>query len=1302
MLGQFLYFVATLALSIALSPRPKAPRAATLEDFDFPTAEEGRPIPVVFGEVDISGANVLWYGDLDIQAIKKRSGFSKSTVGYRYYIGFHNGLCHGPVDAVTRVAWDDKEVWTGSITDNASGNIDEPSLFGGEGRGGGVSGDFDIMMGGAGQSANSYLTTALGEAPPAYRGVVSFVWKGGYVGNSEFTRPVKVRVKRILEGWTGSVWYSSAADVNGGMNAAHIIYEALTNLEWGMGVSTALINDSNFRDAADELKDEGFGLHLIWNQTDSIENFVQAVLDHINGGLTVNLATGQYELTLFRSNYDPEELPVYGEDAIVEMQRFEKQGWGSTANELTLVYTDPDTRQRTSITGQDLGNVEAQGLRIPSIIELIGIRNHTLARNVLARELASRTTPLTKVAFTINRKAWNERFGSLFILNWPERECVKVFRVLKVDRGTLQDGLISIEAMEDIYQYEMDLSLDVEPIAEAPSVPNTPVSDDDNSQSVISTTVASPPLDPSDGDVYFVPTTGASGAWDGHEGEIAEWDDELGEWVFTEAPNGAVFYVEDLGVTVQVINGNLAQFGTSPTPSALAVSYNDSLTQLGVSNVQHAIEALAEITAQADTVSVAAFANGLWFGSNRNNEIYDSVDGVRWTRRSGGGGISLDSLMYAGGRYHAIRGSSVGRSDSSDPYDTWTWTDITGDDWERIQELATGELIIFRGLQFRISTDDGATWDNPTTDIVTYEQAVDADTPVAWFRLGDGASVFADESSNYVLRAGLGTGRGSATGLAGGGAALHFTPRVDLEVRTASPDAPVNVFQGTDPFSIEMWTQKFNVTPGGTIFLYAQMNLTGLSFWITLSVTYNPGTDDITLQTRSAAGGDPFAPGTVDLTLTGSTPQPLFDGNPHHIVVRREADGSAAIVVDGTTVASSGAGTVTDLTSGVASAGSKFGNVLNAAGVHWEAVLDELALYDSALSDARIAAHYAAGISQLDAFSTKYVIADTDVSPVEYRLVGEVLRPSSSTSVPFGLVPTVYETMDFTEFSLVATLSGSLATDVETRNCPLQAVAENGSGAVVVLFRHISGSVEHPARISRSLDDGESWSLLSEVAWPSDGLPPTHQDARADKHIVWDGTYWVISGRGWSARSADASSWTFSSDGSGIPEIVRLVMYPDGAGLNVAAAVSVGGPTGSYYSDDNLVWTKSDPSRPPMTVREVRWFNDSGALATPLIDIPVYVARNAVIRGVAVMTTGGAGSCEIDVRKDTVANYPPTGGDSIVSAAPPEITSGVVYVDETLTGWDTEISAGDILMVHVASTSTFTSIVVALLLEEEK
>lgn len=66
--------VISVFVSIALAPKPPMPKPASLEDFDVPVAEEGRPIPVVFGTVTITGSNVLWYGDLRTTPIQSSGG----------------------------------------------------------------------------------------------------------------------------------------------------------------------------------------------------------------------------------------------------------------------------------------------------------------------------------------------------------------------------------------------------------------------------------------------------------------------------------------------------------------------------------------------------------------------------------------------------------------------------------------------------------------------------------------------------------------------------------------------------------------------------------------------------------------------------------------------------------------------------------------------------------------------------------------------------------------------------------------------------------------------------------------------------------------------------------------------------------------------------------------------------------------------------------------------------------------------------------------------------------------------------
>jgi hypothetical protein len=75
---QFVYYLVVMVVaalvSQALAPKPPEPKPASLSDIDVPTAEEGRPIPVVFGSVLLRGAYVVGDGDLEADPIKKSGG----------------------------------------------------------------------------------------------------------------------------------------------------------------------------------------------------------------------------------------------------------------------------------------------------------------------------------------------------------------------------------------------------------------------------------------------------------------------------------------------------------------------------------------------------------------------------------------------------------------------------------------------------------------------------------------------------------------------------------------------------------------------------------------------------------------------------------------------------------------------------------------------------------------------------------------------------------------------------------------------------------------------------------------------------------------------------------------------------------------------------------------------------------------------------------------------------------------------------------------------------------------------------
>ena len=74
MWGYLAVFALALVVSYVMAPKPESRPPAGLGDFNVPTAEVGREIPVLFGTRAVSGPNVVWYGHLRVVPIRKKGG----------------------------------------------------------------------------------------------------------------------------------------------------------------------------------------------------------------------------------------------------------------------------------------------------------------------------------------------------------------------------------------------------------------------------------------------------------------------------------------------------------------------------------------------------------------------------------------------------------------------------------------------------------------------------------------------------------------------------------------------------------------------------------------------------------------------------------------------------------------------------------------------------------------------------------------------------------------------------------------------------------------------------------------------------------------------------------------------------------------------------------------------------------------------------------------------------------------------------------------------------------------------------
>ena len=380
---------------------------------------------------------------------KRGGGSSTYVVGHRYYAGLHLALCHGPVDAVTRIIVGERTAWSGSITSSQTIYINAPDLFGGESREGGVQGYVEVKMGGPTETVSGYLQQKLGAVIPAFRGVVSLIAQQCLLSAmNPYVKPWSVEARRIPAPAALGSGY-----INGDANPAHIIYECLNNATWGLGYAASEIDVTSFQTSANTLASEQYGLSILWDREQPLEEFIAEVLRHIDGTLYVHPRTGKFVLKLARADYTVSSLLVLDASNILELESFSRPAESELVNQINVRYRDRATDKDAAITVHDLAALELAGGVVSSVtVDYPGVSNGSLASRVALGDLKQLSVPLAKATLIANRQASNLNIGEVFKFTWPELGIAQlVMRVVRVSYGTLTDGRVRIECVEDIF-----------------------------------------------------------------------------------------------------------------------------------------------------------------------------------------------------------------------------------------------------------------------------------------------------------------------------------------------------------------------------------------------------------------------------------------------------------------------------------------------------------------------------------------------------------------------------------------------------------------------------------------------------------------------------------------------------------------------------------------------------------------------------------------------------------------------------------------------------------------------------------
>lgn len=435
-------------------------------------------------------------------------GGKAQTIGYRYYMSMLMGFGRGPMSEIVQINVGGKVAWSGPLVNSGGsdvGLINNEGLFGGDKKEGGIKGPFRMLWGDPTQNLPGDTVTALGLLPnvaesiggniPALRGVTTMWFDGLVCAMNPYPKEWKSRIRRSVHGWYGgAAWYPEKAAINLGapeivserraassglmdiflakggsrtrsvvinipgaikaQNGAHIIYECITNPEWGRGIDAELLDENSFIYSANQMCAEGLGLCFFWTRQEDVDVFIQSVLDHIGGVLYTDRSTGLLTLRLIRNDYDPDELPTFSKgNGLLEILLDDSGSQDIAYNEVVVKYHDPVTDTDGEARAQNVGARIAQGSANSLSKEYPGFPTKDLAGRAALRELIVQSSGLKKYKVRLDRSGWRIAPGMPFRIISPERNIgTIILRAGEIaDSSAQRGGDIQVSALEDVF-----------------------------------------------------------------------------------------------------------------------------------------------------------------------------------------------------------------------------------------------------------------------------------------------------------------------------------------------------------------------------------------------------------------------------------------------------------------------------------------------------------------------------------------------------------------------------------------------------------------------------------------------------------------------------------------------------------------------------------------------------------------------------------------------------------------------------------------------------------------------------------
>ncbi len=453
-------------------PKPNPGHTITL-----PAAQSGAVIPLFYGRIRVKAPIMAWWGNPDAFA---GSDFGTPAAQFLYGVDMFFNVGISFDDAINRF----HGIYVGEfllplvgdqtgaggretpyITDNTGGPPGQHSA-------GFIGGQIEFLNGHPGQQLvdpGSLTSTthsadrmiAYGLAPqviPGYRGYASIMLFGDsdlapwIIGPTQQPDAYSFEMSGYPDGG------SPLIPGGGGtfdVNPVDVIYDLFQGAFSKLGLDPdSRLDLVSFTRVRDQLQAEGHGFSRSWETGSKCGDKLDEIMKQIDGVYYEDPVDGKIHIKLIRPDYDPTTIPVINPTNCMSLDNVAAGGWTDLPTMIQVGFTERANHYRagSAVALNQAGAVGQDGEIRTIQLEFPGVMIQATANDIAGRELAARTRPLMKMRAMCSRDFYRTTIGDVVMVTWPEANISRqVFRVAAVSRGTLEDGTIALDLIQDYF-----------------------------------------------------------------------------------------------------------------------------------------------------------------------------------------------------------------------------------------------------------------------------------------------------------------------------------------------------------------------------------------------------------------------------------------------------------------------------------------------------------------------------------------------------------------------------------------------------------------------------------------------------------------------------------------------------------------------------------------------------------------------------------------------------------------------------------------------------------------------------------